>query len=378
MKITLKETPEQIQLIQAMASRDPLVRMQAQTSFAEYMGKPLAEAIMQAPTIGNFYTAMSYAKDSNPTIPLDLFSDVNDVGYFSVWSQHADGGLGTNEVKPPSQEMFVDTYKLETAVSFLRKHAAQSRLGVIAKAMSRLGQEILYLQDNFATGPLMNSLANAQTNGLKHVFRVGAADRFLPQDLANIRLRMKRINTSWIKGTPVGAQGKITDLLMSPEAAEELRGMAYNAINTKTAPITDAIKDSVSAPESIREKLFESAGMNEFMGVTFHEYNEFGESQRFNTVFKAAAGSTLYTTFAGGGSAAFTDASDQLMVGIDRSKECLLRLIASDSETGSTLDLQADNQFNNIGRGQDKIGYYGGMEEGRLVLDVRGLVGLIL
>jgi hypothetical protein len=52
--------------------------------------------------------------------------------------------------------------------------------------------------------------------------------------------------------------------------------------------------------------------------------------------------------------------------------------IASDSETGSTLDLQADNQFNNIGRGQDKIGYYGGMEEGRLVLDVRGLVGLIL
>ena len=378
MKITLKETPEQIQLIQAMASRDSLVRMQAQTSFAEYMGKPLAEAIMQAPTIGNFYTAMTFQKDTNPTIPLDLFSDVNDLGYFSVWSQHADGGLGTNEVKPPSQEMFVDTYKLETAVNFLRKHAAQSRLGVVAKAMSRLGQEILFLQDNFAAGPLMNSLANAQTNGLQHVFKVSVTDRFLPQDLANIRLRMKRINTSWIKGTPVGSQGKITDLLMSPEAAEELRGMAYNAINTKAAPITSAILDGVPAPESIREKLFESAGMSEFMGITMHEYNEFGESRRFNTVFKAAAGSTAYTTFAGGSSGAFTDASDQLMVGIDRSKECLLRLIATDSETGSTLDLQADNQFGVLNRAQEKIGYYGGMEEGRLVLDVRGLVGLIL
>ena len=378
MKITLKETPEQIQLIQAMASRDPLVRMQAQTSFAEYMGKPLAEAIMQAPTIGNFYTAMTYQKDSNPTIPLDLFSDVNDVGYFSVWSQHADGGLGTNEVKPPSQEMFVDTYKLETAVSFLRKHAAQSRLGVVAKAMSRLGQEILFLQDNFAAGPLMNSLANASTNGLSHVFRVGVADRFLPQDLANIRLRMKRVNTSWIKGTPVGSQGKITDLLMSPEAAEELRGMAYNAINTKTAPQGSAVKDSVAAPESIREKLFESAGISEFMGVSFHEYNEFGESRRFNTVFDVAAGSTSYTMFDGSNGAVFSDSGDQLMVGIDRSKECLLRLIATDSETGSTLDLQADNQFGVLNRAQDKIGYYGGLEEGRLVLDVRGLVGLIL
>lgn len=377
MKITLKETPEQIQLIQAMASRDPLVRMQAQTSFAEYMGKPLAEAIMQAPTIGNFYTAMSYAADSNPTIPLDLFSDVNDVGYFSVWSQHGDGGLGTNEVKPPSQEMFVDTYKLSTAVSFLRKHAAQSRLGVVAKAMSRLGQEILFLQDNFAAGPLMNSLANASTNGLQHIFKVSVTDRFLPQDLANIRLRMKRINTSWIKGTPATAQGRITDLLMSPEAAEELRGMAYNAVNTKTAPITSAIVDAVPAPESIRAKLFESAGISEFMGVSFHEYNEFGESRRFNTVFKAAAGSTNYTKFDGTSSGSFTDATDQIMIGIDRSKECLLRLIASDSETGSTLNLQADDQFFG-NRNQDKIGYFGSMEEGRLVLDVRGLVGLIL
>lgn len=377
MKITLKETPEQIQLIQAMASRDPLVRMQAQTSFAEYMGKPLAEAIMQAPTIGNFYTAMTYQKDTNPSIPLDLFSDVNDVGYFNVWSQHADGGLGTNEVKPPSQEMFVDTYKIETAVSFLRKHAAQSRLGVVAKAMSRLGQEILFLQDNFAAGPLMSSLANAQTNGLSHIFRVGVADRFLPQDLANIRLRMKRINTSWIKGTPVGSQGRVTDMLASPEVMEELRGMAYNAINTKGSPQTSPVKDSVAAPESIREKLFESAGISEFMGISYHEYNEFGESRRFNTVFKAAAGSTSYTMFDGSNGAAFTDASDQILIGIDRSKECLLRLIATDSETGSTLDLQADNQFGVLNRAQDKIGYYGGLEEGRLVLDTRGLVGLI-
>lgn len=372
MKITLKETPEQIQLIQAMASRDPLVRMQALTAFAEFMGKPISVAIEQAPTIGNFYTTMTYAKDTAPSIPLDLFSDVTDNGYFSVWSQHADGGLGTNEVKPPSQEMYVDTYPINSAISFHKKHAAGSRLAVISKAMSKLMQEILYVQDNFAIGPVMNAVANASTNGLSHVLRVGVADRFLPQDLANLRIRMKRINTSYMKGTAAGGQGSITDILLSPEAAEELRGMAYNAINTKGAPQGSPAQDSVAAPESIRARLFEASGISEFMGINFHEYNEFGDGKRFNTVFSGAAGSTSYD------GSAFTDASDTFMLALDRSKESLIRLVATDSENGSSFTLEADTQFDGSNRAKGLLGYFGSMEEGRLIMDVRGLAGLIL
>lgn len=373
MKITLKETPEQIQLIQAMASRDPLVRMQAQTAFAEFMGKPISVAIEQAPTIGNFYTTMTFAKDTSPSIPLDLFSDVTDNGYFSVWSQHADGGLGTNEVKPPSQEMYVDTYNINSAISFNKKHAAQSRLTVVSKAMSKLMQEILYIQDNFAIGPVMNAVANASTNGLSHVLRVGVADRFLPQDLANLRIRMKRINTSYMKGTAAGAQGSITDILLSPEAAEELRGMAYNAINTKTAPQSSSpVKDGIAAPESIRARLFEAAGISEFMGINFHEFLEFGDGRRFNTVFSGAAGSTSYD------GSAFTDASDTVMLALDRNKESMVRLVATDSENGSSFTLEADTQFDGSNRAQGKVGFFGNMEEGRLIMDVRGLAALIL
>lgn len=378
MKITLKNTPEQCELIQAMASKDPLVRMEAQTAFAEFMGKVLGETANNAPTLANYYSNLPFAKDTVPSIPLSLYSDVTDVGYVSIWSQHADGGLGTNEMKPGTQEMYVDTYPINSAISFDKKHAKNSRLDVVSKSMTRLMQEVLFKQENFAVGPLMSALSTASTNGLSHVFRVGTAGRFLPQDLSGLRTRMKRINTSWIRGTPDGNQGGITDILFSPEAAENLRSMAYNAINTLTAPQGSAIKDSVAAPESIRAQLFESAGMTSFMGVTFAEFLEFGANSRFNTVFDVAAGSTAYAQADGTtGSATFTDGTDQIMVALDRNKDSLIRLTATDSDTGSSFDLQSDNQFEVYNR-TGKVGFFGGMEEGRVILDVRGIAGLIL
>ncbi len=380
MKITLKNTPEQCELIQAMASKDALVRMEAQTAFAEFMGKVLGKTMDQAPTIGNFYNNLPFAKDTVPSIPLDLYSDVSDMDYIHVWSQHADGGLGTNEVKPGTQEMYLDTYKLTSAISFDRKHAKNSRLDVVSKSMTRMMQEILFKQDNFAIGPVMNAVSTATTNGLSHIFRTGVSGRFLPQDLAALRTRMKRINTSFIRGTPDGTQGAITDILFSPEAAENLRSMAYNAVNTLTAPISGAIKDAVPAPESIREKLFESAGMTSFMGITFHEFLEFGQANRFNTVFDVAAGSTTYYQVDGAtGGAVFdgTATGDQLMLALDRSGDALLRLTATDSDTGSSFTMQSDNQFEVYNR-TGKMGMFGEVEEGRVILDVRKIAALIL
>jgi len=378
MKLTLKNTPEQCELIQAMASKDPLVRMEAQTAFAEFMGKVMGQTMDQAAILPNFFTNLPYSSDSPATIPLDIYSDVTDVGYVNIWSQHADGGLGTNEMKPGTQEMYIDTYNLTSAISFDKKHAAKSRLDVVSKSMTRMMQEVMFKQENYSVGPLMSALANASTNGLAHAYRVGVSARFLPQDLAALRTRMKRINTSWIRGTPSGNQGSITDILFSPEAAENLRSMAYNAINTLTAPIGSAIKDAVPAPEKIRAQLFESSGMSNFMGITFHEFNEFGASSRFNTVFDVAAGATTYAQADGTtGAAAFTDGTDQIMIGLDRTLDSLFRVTSTDPDTNSSFDLQADNQFEVYNR-TGKIGYFGSVTEGRLILDVRAIVGLIL
>ena len=55
MKITLKRTPEQIELIKAMASKNRAVASEAQTALAEFIGPVLAEVINNAPTLSNLF-----------------------------------------------------------------------------------------------------------------------------------------------------------------------------------------------------------------------------------------------------------------------------------------------------------------------------------
>jgi hypothetical protein len=105
------------------------------------------------------------------------------------------------------------------------------------------------------------------------------------------------------------------------------------------------------------------------------EINELGRGQRFNTVFDAVAGTTDYTNATGGNSAQFNGANDEIIIGLDRSRDSLIRAVAVDSENGSEFSLTADDQYSVR---QSKIGYFGSLEEGRMVLDTRALVGKIV
>ena len=101
MKITLKNTPEQVELVKAMASRNRDVAYEAQTALAEFIGPVLAEVINQAPTLSNLFTTLQYNADDNPSIPLDLYYDISDEDYVQVYSQSRAGGLPTSKYTLP-------------------------------------------------------------------------------------------------------------------------------------------------------------------------------------------------------------------------------------------------------------------------------------
>lgn len=370
MKITLKRTPEQIELIKAMASRNRAVAVEAQVALAEFIGPVLAEVINNAPTLSNLFTPLQFNADDNPSIPLDLYYDVAAEDYITVYSQSAAGGLPQNQVLPTVSEMKIHTYTLDSALSFDKRYAAKSRMDVISKTFTRLAQEILFKQEKTSANLLLGSLANASTNGKKHVQRANTNGRFLLADLNELFTLAKRINTSWLGGTPDARQGRgLTDIIVSPEVVQELRAMAYNPINTV------GTKTDIPAPEDMRTSIYNSAGIPEFYGVSIMEINELGEGQRFNTVFGTVAGSTPYTNAAGGNSAAFDGATQEIIIGLDRSRDSLIRAVAVDSENGSEFSLTADDQYSVR---QSKIGYFGSLEEGRMVLDTRALVGKIV
>jgi len=183
--------------------------------------------------------------------------------------------------------------------------------------------------------------------------------------------RAKRINTSWAKGTPEGGRRGITDIMVSPEAVKSLRAMSYNAVNTKS---NDSNGADIAAPEALRESVYQSGGgLPDFYGISIMEVNELGIGQKFNTIFEAVAGAKSYTK-ADGTSGAVFGAGDEILLGLDRGRDALVKAIAVDEENGSEFQLTADDQYSIR---QNKIGWYGGIEEGRMVLDNRALAGVI-
>ena len=357
MKITLKKTEEQVELVKAMASRTRDVAYEAQMALAEFISPVLVKVINQAPVISNLFNNFSFNEMDSPSLPLDLYYDITAPEYVKVYSTSVPGGLPTNTVVPTVSEMKFTTYRLDSAVDFDKRYAAKSRMDVVGKTFTRIAQEVLLKMEATSQSLLLGALQAAQTNGADHFVTAknkGAGAALILDDFNKLLTKAKRINTAWTGSAPEGGRIKgITDLIMSPEMIKGLREMAYNPVNTKGSS-TD-----IPATDSMRDGIYNNAGTPEFFGISIMEINELGPNQKMTKAFAA-----LDTGF---------ENDDDLAIGLDRSRESLFRAVATDAENGSELNLVADDQYSVR---QSKIGYFGSMEEGRMILDDRVLTGI--
>ena len=357
MNITLKRTDEQVELIKAMASKNRDVAYEAQAMLATFIGPVLAEVINNAPVLSNMFRPLQYNADDNPSLPLDLYYDITAEDYITVYSQSMPGGLPTNQVAPTATEMKVATYTLDSAVSFDRRYAAKSRLDVVGKTFTRVAQEILLKQERTSANLVLGTLADNTGTNLQTSATTGD---FLLADLNSLLTLSKRLHASWSGGTPDARHDGLNVLMVSPEIIESMRAMAFNPINTAVgvAGTVDGL-----ATDEVRNKLFNSSGdMPNFFGVNIMEVWQLGPQNQGAHQF-----TDIFAGLAGG---AFT--RNDLVIAMNTNRDSLLRVVAVDSESGSEFSLLADDQYSIR---QQKIGYYGSLEEGRVVLDKRVILG---
>ena len=191
---------------------------------------------------------------------------------------------------------------------------------------------------------------------------------FTLADFNKLVTKAKRINTAWTGGTPDNSIKGITDLIVSPETMEDLRAMSYNPVNTGGRGASDAA--NIAAPESFRSGVFTNGGVPELYGIGLMEINELGANRKFCKLFNTFMNASPVA----GNPALFAD-GDDLVIGIDRSRESLIRAVATDSETGAEFTLIADDQYSNR---QQKLGWFGSLEEGRMIVDNRVLTGVVV
>jgi len=368
MNITLKRTDEQVELIKAMASRDRDVAYEAQQAMANFIGPVLAEVIDNAPTLSNLFTPFSFAADDNPSIPLDLYYDVTDDEYIKVYSTNAPGGLPSSHVTPTHSELKLATYRLESAVDFDKRYAARSRVDVVSKTMTRMAQEILLQQESSSAGLLFGTIGDTASDLYMQSSNAGSLTL---DDFNRMLTKAKRNNPSWSGGTPERTRG-ITDLIVSPEVIQNLREMSYNPVNTRGSAggkidvtdaqngntMVDAPGGSIAASDAMRQALFSQSGMPEFYGISIMEIYELGPNQKYQKVAN--------TLISGHN-------RNDVVVALDKSRESMLRAVAVDAESGTSLTVSADDQY--VARSK-KIGYYAELEEGRTVINNRGLLAM--
>lgn len=367
MKLKLKNTPEQVELIKALGSRNATEAAQASEAFAAFIAPVAQKVLSQAGTASLLYSDSVYDEDDSPSIPLDLYYNEG-ADFVNVWSQGMAGGLPSSQVSGLS-EMKIATYRLDSAVSFLKRYARRGRLDVVSKAVERMVQEVLVKQERNAWAVVLKALAEATTNSLAHVVASNAENTFAVADLSDLMTRVKRINTSFANGTPSDMDSKgLTDLFVDPETMADVRGFAYNPVNN----VGSKTSGPVALPSNVREDIFRSAGMSEIFGVVLHELIELGQGKKYNTLFGEMVDASG-VTIPGGGGGTWSTADDKILVGADLGREAFIRPVARQAEGGATFTALPDDQF--VAR-QEKTGFYGYLEEGRVCIDARAVVGI--
>lgn len=381
MKITIKRTDDQLALVKAMGSNNRDEAYEAQAAVADLMGPVINEVIDNAESIGNLFSTMEFGADDNPSIPLDLFYDITDEDFITVYSQQVAGGLPYSQVFPAHNELKFSTYTLDSAFAFDKKYVRKARLDVVSKTFTRMAQEILLKQEKTAFNVLAAALVrgdtkigNAGTAAFgNHIIGSTTEDQFTLNDFNRLITRCKRISASFSGGTPVGgAKVGVTDIMVSPEMIQELRAMAYEPINTRQAPSGTS---SIAGTDEFRNQLYAAAGLPSFYGINIIEILELGVGQRFNKIFDAIVTANSATIIGGGNSGTFSQASDEILIGVDRSRDALVRPTVLDEDSPSSFSILVDDQFSVR---QNKVGYYGKLEEGRVCLDDRSLVGIVV
>jgi len=385
MKLKLKNTPEQVELIKKTGSRNMVEAAEAMEALASFVGPIIQKVLSQSGTASLIYKDMEYNEDDSPSYPLDLYYNEN-AGLVSVWAQNVAGGLPTNYMDQPVQELKLNTYRLDSSVAWLKKFARKARLDVVGGNLERMAQEVLVKQERNAWAVVLKALANGTTlngrsaafysstaettNGLRHVIRA-AGSTFTLADLNDLMVRIKRINVSFANGTPSDFQAKgLTDLFVSPEIKAQIRAFAFNPI----FPTSGTGQSQL--PPNAREEIYRNAGQESLFNVAITELIELGVGQKYNNLFSAFAGANSYSRLDGSTSAGtFAAATTQIIVGLDLSRDSFIRPVATGAESGGQFTVLPDNQYTDR---SDKAGMYGFLEEGRICIDARAITGLIV
>jgi hypothetical protein len=330
-----KHSQKSIAALQATASSDSETRMDAQRTFAAELTSPLRQGIFDRDNLGDIYEKQLLAPGAQAHYPLD-FIKPGDEDNFIAFTMPTQGRVPERHVE--GDELWVPTFRIANSIDWDIRYAEEARFDVIARAIRVY--EAGYVRKINSDG-WRTILGAADGRGL--VVSNGVAAPFTGQTLAPASTAgqltkelISQMRTAMTRGAGGnGNAGRLTDVYLSMEAMEDIRGWDVDEID-----------------EFTRREIFVSReyGLASVYGVVLHEMTEFGEGQEYETFLTDTLGR------------AHTNSLLEWCLGLDLSTmDSFVMPIRKELETYEDPALYR----------QQRAGIYGWMEHGFAVLDPR-------
>jgi hypothetical protein len=282
----MKVTAEMVELLRATASNptNHKLFLEKQHQLVLALQTPLREGIMPGDIFSGIFEITRYDTGNGLEYPLDLLVPGTEKEYVA-YTVPSWGMIPERNVE--SDFVMVPTYRVADSMNWLLRYARDARWDVVRRAMQVLEASFVKKMND----DCWHCLLTAAVDRNIVVFDSDAANGLFTKKLVSLLKTTMRRNGGG-NSTSVN-RSKLTDLYVSPEAAEDMRNWGVDQLD-----------------EITRREIYMAADgtVNRIFGVNLHDLDELGEGQEYQNFF---------TTELAGSMAA----SDlEIQVGLDLSK----------------------------------------------------------
>jgi hypothetical protein len=331
-------TPEAKNLLVSAGSNDKNVALKAQAQIAkgiaaalnEYtqaVDGPIREGILDGDIVSDIFVTEDFTETTDLRIPLDLLAPGTEKEHVAyVMPDH--GKIPMRRVE--ADYIQLNTYPIGSSIDCTRRFLKHARYDVLRRMIEVLNMSFVKKNNDDGWQTLISA---AKGRGIIAYDADAAQGSFTPKLISLMKTVVRRNGGG--NSTSV-ARRKLTDLYMSPEAFEDMSSWGLGLVS-------DDIRTQIQRSEE--------GAVRGMYGVNFHDLDELGVGQEYQ----------LYYTSTLGGSLAASD--EELVIGLDLSQPDKSFIHPVSQE----IEITEDENLHRHGL----VGFYGSMESGWAVLDVR-------
>lgn len=263
-----KRNPVLDKLLIATASVDPKESQAAMQQYTQALELPLRKGVMSGPIVGDIYEAMDFSNVRHVEFPLDFLSPGSEDNHTAFVIPNC-GFIPHNTVE--GDYVTIPTYMVGNSIDWCLKYAEDANWNIVDRALEVFrGGFTKKMNDDGAHALLA---AGLDRNAVVYD-SAAAAGQFTKRLVSLMKVYMRR--NSGGNSTSMN-KGRLTDLIISPEAEEDIRNWNVDQVDDTT-----------------RREIFTSVdGLTSIFQVRLRSWEEFGVGQDYQLYYENVLGGTM-------------------------------------------------------------------------------------